>query len=460
MGRGSSGSSKALRAAIPCLVLAMSLAVTAAGWHAIERDRAAQMRQRFERSAAGTTAELRERVQLYEQVLRSGAARIASSPAMSESEWREFVAYLQLPERFPAMPAMRRAGANGPSELATPPQAAAVESAMRRIDTAISGKVHGVDAVGPDEVGFAMVVPVVRLANGGAPGPRAASVIGMVWGSIRIYDLLQAALDAEALRVLDLRIYDSAGVTPGRVLADTRAASGPAALFEQVVALPMPGRTWTLQYVSRPEFDAELERERPWHFAAAGLVASLLAFLLARRLMAQLEHARHLSVRDPLTGLFNRRYLEDAMDREMSRARRARQRIGLIVLDIDGFKGLNDTFGHSAGDHVLTQLAEQLRQATRGSDIACRFGGEEFALILPGAPLAVARERAEAIRRCFAEARFEYNGTPLVPVTLSAGVAELAPDDGDWARALHQADRALYTAKQAGRNRVLAVAAE
>jgi diguanylate cyclase (GGDEF)-like protein len=161
-------------------------------------------------------------------------------------------------------------------------------------------------------------------------------------------------------------------------------------------------------------------------------------------------------MRDPLTGLYNRRYLEETMGRELPRARRMGQSVGVIVLDIDHFKRLNDTYGHDAGDLVLERTGELLRAATRNSDIACRFGGEEFAIVLPGATLAIARNRAEAIRASLESMRVDFDGRPVGPLTVSAGVAALPPHSQDWGFTMHQADRALYTAKQAGRNKVVA----
>ena len=148
------------------------------------------------------------------------------------------------------------------------------------------------------------------------------------------------------------------------------------------------------------------------------------------------------------------------MGREMPRARRMGESVGVIVLDIDHFKNLNDTYGHDAGDYVLERTGELLRGATRNSDIACRFGGEEFAVILPGATLQVARHRAEGIRASLEAAAFDFGGQKLGRLTLSAGVAAMPPHAQDWTATLHQADRALYTAKQAGRNRVLAAVDE
>jgi len=160
-------------------------------------------------------------------------------------------------------------------------------------------------------------------------------------------------------------------------------------------------------------------------------------------------------MRDPLTGLYNRRYLDETMAREVARAGRARQDVGVIALDIDHFKQLNDTHGHDMGDLVLQRVGELLRTATRAGDIACRMGGEEFAVILPGATAEAARYRAESIRSAFGAMRFDYEGREVGPFTLSAGVSSLPPESRDWAQALRQADRALYAAKQAGRNRVL-----
>jgi diguanylate cyclase (GGDEF)-like protein len=218
----------------------------------------------------------------------------------------------------------------------------------------------------------------------------------------------------------------------------------------------MPGRAWTIRFVSRPEFDAMLDTERPYALLAAGVASSFVVFLLTVALVATWNRAHRLSMRDPLTGLFNRRYLEETMGRELPRARRAREDVGVIVLDLDHFKRLNDSFGHDAGDHVLAQTGELLRQATRGGDIACRFGGEEFAVILPGASLEASCRRAEAIRSAFESIDFTFDGHKLGPLSLSAGVACIPPDATDWVLAIQQADRALYAAKQTGRNRVLA----
>ena len=182
----------------------------------------------------------------------------------------------------------------------------------------------------------------------------------------------------------------------------------------------------------------------------------MLLFVLTVTLVATWNRAHQLSMRDPLTGLYNRRYLDETIGRELPRARRQHENVGVIALDIDHFKRLNDSFGHDAGDFVLRALAEQIRAATRDSDIACRFGGEEFGIILPGASLSVARDRAEGLRTAVESLRLEFDGKPLGSFTISAGVASMPPHAQDWSFTLQTADRALYAAKEQGRNRVVA----
>jgi diguanylate cyclase (GGDEF)-like protein len=258
-----------------------------------------------------------------------------------------------------------------------------------------------------------------------------------------------------------MQVFDEGEPSPTSMLLDTRTAlragsAGSAPLFSRSVRFQMPGRAWTLQFFSRPEFDAALAGDRPWTVAAVGSVAGLVLFLLTLALVSTWNRAHELSMRDPLTGLYNRRYLEETIDRELPRARRLNQSVGVIVLDIDHFKLLNDTYGHDAGDIVLAKTGELLRSASRKGDIACRFGGEEFAIVLPGATLAIARTRAEDIRSTVEAMRFHFEGETIGPLTVSAGVAAMPPHAQDWGFVMHQADRALYTAKQAGRNKVFA----
>jgi diguanylate cyclase (GGDEF)-like protein len=167
------------------------------------------------------------------------------------------------------------------------------------------------------------------------------------------------------------------------------------------------------------------------------------------------ETLRIQSIRDPLTGLFNRRYLDETFEREIRRAARAEILIGVVIFDIDHFKTFNDTFGHEAGDLVLREVGPLIKERLRGDDIACRYGGEEFVLVLPGITLEATRLRAEALREAVKRLRLSLRDQPLSQVSLSLGVA-MYPASGQTAESLIRiADEALYRAKREGRDRVV-----
>jgi diguanylate cyclase (GGDEF)-like protein len=167
------------------------------------------------------------------------------------------------------------------------------------------------------------------------------------------------------------------------------------------------------------------------------------------------ETTRNLSIRDPLTGLFNRRYLEEAMGQELHRAKRNAHQMAIVMVDIDHFKRFNDDFGHDGGDAVLRALAAFFRHQLRGSDIACRFGGEEFAFILSPATVEGALQRAEQIRADAAKLSVNHGNRTLSAVTLSLGVAIFPDHATEPAALIKAADVALYQAKAGGRNRVV-----
>jgi diguanylate cyclase (GGDEF)-like protein/PAS domain S-box-containing protein len=184
----------------------------------------------------------------------------------------------------------------------------------------------------------------------------------------------------------------------------------------------------------------------------ASAVAEHTAMALANLTLR--ETLRHQSIRDPLTGLYNRRYFEESLEREIRRARRRGGSLGVIMLDLDRFKIVNDNFGHEAGDVLLRGFGELLRRSVRGEDVACRWGGEEFAVLLPEASLEATRERAEELRSVVRELKVPYQDRILGPVTVSLGVA-IFPDQGlSGQSVLRAADAALYQSKAAGRDRV------
>lgn len=172
------------------------------------------------------------------------------------------------------------------------------------------------------------------------------------------------------------------------------------------------------------------------------------------------EILQHQSIRDALTGLFNRRYLEEALQQEIARAQRNQYATAVVMVDVDHFKRFNDTHGHDAGDYVLQTLGKVLRDNIRESDVACRYGGEELTLVFPETTLEAAVARAEDLRQTIHQLTIHYNGTLLEGLSASFGVAAF-PSHGTTGPALLQAaDVALYRAKQAGRNQVVAASLE
>jgi diguanylate cyclase (GGDEF)-like protein/PAS domain S-box-containing protein len=166
------------------------------------------------------------------------------------------------------------------------------------------------------------------------------------------------------------------------------------------------------------------------------------------------EALRTQSVRDALTGLYNRRYLEEVLEREVRRAARAAQPLGVLMIDLDHFKNFNDTYGHDAGDAVLRETGASLTRGIRAEDFVCRFGGEEFVVILPTANLEAACARAERLRLKMKELTVLHQGRSMGMLTVSIGVA-VFPEHGVSPKELMAAaDAALYEAKRGGRNQV------
>ena len=182
------------------------------------------------------------------------------------------------------------------------------------------------------------------------------------------------------------------------------------------------------------------------------VIAEHLSLSLSNLKLRETLHAQ--SVRDPLTGLFNRRYMEESLARELHRAQRSQYPISIIMLDIDNFKQLNDSFGHESGDKVLMELGALIQRTIRGGDIACRYGGEEFILILPNSRTDTALMRAEMIRSSVEGLQINFHRQSVEKITVSLGVAAF-PDHGENADVIiKKADDALYEAKRRGRNRV------
>lgn len=168
------------------------------------------------------------------------------------------------------------------------------------------------------------------------------------------------------------------------------------------------------------------------------------------------ETLREQSIRDPLTGLFNRRYFEETLEREVQRSKREKTPLSLIVVDVDHFKRVNDTYGHATGDLILREIGGLMRACTRGGDVASRIGGEELVMMLPGASLDDAMKKAEQLRLQVRALRLKEMNNAIASVTISVGVSVFPENGGDPPALFGAADAALYQAKHAGRDRVIA----
>ena len=260
---------------------------------------------------------------------------------------------------------------------------------------------------------------------------------------------LEPAFPREAcwgIRQGSIHETDHRSVAPGC----THLAGTPDATCVPLVA---DGVSFGLLVIAAPRHVLEPVAARATLVAAAEQISAGLANLRLR------EALKIQSLRDPLTGLYNRRFLHDALSRECHDARRHPDRpVSLMLLDLDFFKRVNDTSGHAAGDALLQALADLLGRTFRGSDIACRFGGEEFAIVLAETPLSVALRRAEALRLAIHGLHAQHGSTVLEGLTASIGVTAGSGDALTPEQLLEEADIALYEAKARGRDCCVAYA--
>lgn len=208
-----------------------------------------------------------------------------------------------------------------------------------------------------------------------------------------------------------------------------------------------------LHFVMDLERDSNLPSARyrePLVRALADQIGLAIANLKLR------ENLRFQAIRDPLTGLYNRRFMQETLQHEVQRARLSGASVGVVMIDVDHFKRFNDTFGHLAGDFVLKSIGAHLQEQGEELKLACRYGGEEFALILPAMTVEQVVARAEQLRHHIKNLSLQHGKNSLGKVTISVGVGMYPRDGGEPESLIHAADRALYTAKQAGRDRVVA----
>jgi len=231
-------------------------------------------------------------------------------------------------------------------------------------------------------------------------------------------------------------------------------SAGLLAFFEYLAIVYIAATHWDLNNAIYSPYPYGLFS---WSAQISRLIMMLTASALSLALVSRSQKLLRMATSDPLTGLFNRGYVDDRFAVELSRARRHHQQLALAVVDVDRFKLLNDTHGHSAGDAVLRSIGAIFRQSFRQSDTVGRYGGEEFVVILPEMNLEDARRKIESLRELVASTPIELNSRrEMVGVTISAGLAGMPVDGNDAIELFALADERLFQAKREGRNRVVA----
>jgi len=223
------------------------------------------------------------------------------------------------------------------------------------------------------------------------------------------------------------------------------------------VCLPLIGKSDVLGLLQlRRRQSTQIQSERNVISDLKDMAVILSEYLSLSIANIQLnERLARQSVRDLLTGLFNRRFMIESLDREIKRAQRNQTQVGIIMADIDHFKQFNDKYGHAAGDKVLTQMGDFFKAGLRGSDVACRYGGEEFVFILLESSAENTLKRADQMREEVKNVEVHYDGELLASITLSMGISTY-PDQGSNAEdLLRVADAARFRTKQEGRDRVI-----
>jgi two-component system cell cycle response regulator len=256
----------------------------------------------------------------------------------------------------------------------------------------------------------------------------------------RKYDLMKEATVVGRSSKADIQIDQEAisrnharfGIQSGRVVLKDLGSTNGTYVNDEMITSEMQLRNGDLVKIGRTIFK----------FIAGGNIES-----------AYHDEIYRLTTVDGLTQVFNRRYFEDTVEREISRCHRYGRSLSLVMVDIDRFKNINDTYGHLAGDHVLKHVASAIKTRIRREDILARYGGEEFALLLPEVELKGAAQLAEKVRKVIEKQKFEFD-KQQIPVTVSAGVAALEKPNTEASDLVRAADEQLYAAKTDGRNKV------
>ncbi|HRP97913.1 MAG TPA: CHASE domain-containing protein [Rhodocyclaceae bacterium] len=485
---------------------ALALAVVAAWvvWERLAERHEQDVAERFHSEASEIALRIDERFRGYRQVLRGGRALFQASESVERAEWRTYVAGLDLADDYPGIQGVgfsewltpaalqaheqrvreegfgdyrvwpagernaysaivmlepfdwRNQRAFGFDMYSEPVRREAMERAIVSGEGALSGKVTLVQETDEDrQAGVLLYLP---LFSDDAPiataAERRAALRGWVYSPFRMHDLMQGMLGPVGQDIIRLRIYDEVE-TADALLYDSHRAREPGSQPRYVFAMPLvlDGRTWQIVIESlggHAHDDAALQAELI-AIVLIGMMFVLVSwsFSITRARAVALERA---ATHDPLTGVPNRLMFGDLLERTIRLSARYRHRFGLLFVDLDRFKEINDSCGHQIGDRVLVRAVRRMRACVRASDTLSRHGGDEFIVLLPeiasGEELDIV---AEKIRRALEEP-FDVDGRSL-RISSSIGVVRYPDDGSDADTLLVHADAAMYRAKAEGRNR-------
>jgi diguanylate cyclase (GGDEF)-like protein len=496
------------RLVISAVVFLLAVGVTLLAWHLMQLSIRNSAARAFEEHALRIEQSILERMRGYEQVLRGAGGLFAASSSINRDEWRRYVETVRIRDVYPGVRGVHFAPRVSAAELTAhivgvqsegfgqysirpegvreeyypvawpepldernrrvmgfdmysePVRRTAMQRARDSGKPAISGKVTLAGETRDPVPGFVYYYPVfARDQPIGTVEERRRAIIGFIFCPFRMPDLMDGLI-GQTRDTLDVEIYDAGEASEASLLYDDdgirralREGARPEYWLER--ELKIGGHSWNMYFEASTTFLSSIDGQTPRLLLLGGLFLSAMVTLLVWRLLASEAAALAASMHDGLTGLYNRRYLEASLKREEVRAKRARNTISIVQFDLDHFKKLNDTFGHAAGDEVLRRVGEVLRGETRADDIACRYGGEEFTIIMPGASLDHAVARARTLSRKVGELKIGHAGQWLPRVTISGGVAVFPQDASTLVDVLSRADHALLRAKREGRERVL-----
>ncbi len=493
-------------------VLIVALFVTFKLWQTAEHSAEQALQTAFDFRVGESNDRIQQRMSVYEQILRATLGFFNASDYVSRQDFRVFVSSLSLTENFPGIQgigfsrvvapenkaehiaAIRKEGfpdytikPDGPRDMYTsivylepfsgrnlrafgydmfsdPVRRMAMEEARDSGAPALSGKVILVQETGSKvQSGFLMYLPLYRIgAAHNTQGQRRENLAGWVYAPFRMNDFMRG-IAGENTNDLDIEIYDGMRVSEETRMYDADESVSAVALnrnLSSVRQILIGNRVWTVAITALPAFEERLRSDRPQLILQAGVSISLLIALLiwiflddrARALQAA-DQAMQLALYDALTGLPNRKLLEERLGQALAHARRSQGECALLFIDLDKFKPINDNYGHAYGDLLLKDVAKRLQSCMRESDTASRLGGDEFVALLSEvdgeeAVKLVASKILDRLTMPYHISGHEFS------ISASIGAAVFPRHGSDSKTLIKNADLAMYDAKHAGRGTI------